>query len=143
MQNIRILEIPDCKMASSGFGMFGQARFDRFCEWFSALPRGIFPKDFLTGDDRGMCWLYLCDGVDVPEEFEVVDFRGGLYAVATDVDQQTDMDAMGAEVDIFLSAHGFVRDPSRSDMGNIPTPPSARDVMGFEQMDYWFPIRVK
>lgn len=144
MQDIRILEIPDCKMAASSWGMFGQPEFDRFCEWFSALPRSIWPKDFLTGDERGMRWLYLCEkGLEVPAAFEVIDFPGGLYAVATDIDQQTDMAAMAAAVDRFLAAHGFVRDPSRPDMGNIPTPPSAREIMGFEQMDYWFPVKAK
>ena len=144
MQSIRILEIPNCKMVSSGWGMFGEEHFTRFEAWFSSLPQRIHPRDFLTGGERGMRWLYLWEeGLDVPSEFEIVDFPGGLYAVATDVDQQTDTDAMAAEVDAFLSAHGFVRDPSRPELGNIPTPPSAQEAMGFSQMDYWFPIQVK
>lgn len=34
MQSIRIYEIPDCKMASSGIGMFGEGKLERFSEWF-------------------------------------------------------------------------------------------------------------
>lgn len=30
-------------------------------------------------------------GMNVPEEFEIIDFQGGVYAVATDIDQQTDL----------------------------------------------------
>lgn len=45
MQNVRIYEMPSCKMVSSGTGMFGKEKFSRFEEWFSAQKRRIFPKD--------------------------------------------------------------------------------------------------
>ena len=44
MQPIRIIEIPDCKMVSSGIGMFGQEKFDRFDKWFSSLPETMHPS---------------------------------------------------------------------------------------------------
>ena len=47
MQEVRIFEIPDCKMVSSGVCTFGDGVLERFDEWFSKLPRGIYPKDFL------------------------------------------------------------------------------------------------
>ena len=59
MQNVRILEIPNCKTATSVRDMFGQPEFDRFCLWLSCPPRSIWLKDFLTGDERGMRWLSL------------------------------------------------------------------------------------
>ena len=49
MQSIRIYEMPDCKMVSSGKGMFGEKKFNRFEEWISVQKRGLFPKDFLFG----------------------------------------------------------------------------------------------
>ena len=30
MQNIRVYEMPDCKMVSSGVGMFGERKFEAF-----------------------------------------------------------------------------------------------------------------
>ena len=33
MQSIKIYEMPDCKMVSSGTGMFGEGKFGRFEEW--------------------------------------------------------------------------------------------------------------
>lgn len=144
MQSIRIYEMPDCKMVSSGTGMFGEENFNRFDEWFSSQKRGIFPKDFLYWDGAGFNWLYMYeDGMTVPNEFEIIDFRGGLYAAATDIDQQTDMDAMNAEVDSFLMKNGLERDASRPQLGNVITPPPAREAMGYEQMNYYFPIKVK
>jgi AraC family transcriptional regulator len=37
MELVRIYEIPDCKMVSSGIGMFGEEKFERFNNWFSSL----------------------------------------------------------------------------------------------------------
>lgn len=68
---------------------------------------------------------------------------GGLYAVATDIDQKTDKELMDQEIDKFLSENGFERDASRSELGNIITSPLAKKIIGYEQMDYYFPIKEK
>ena len=144
MQSIRIYEMPACKMVSSGTGMFGEEKFTRFEEWFSAQKRGMFPKDYLYWAGEGFVWLYtLEDGMTPPPEFEVIDFPGGLYAVATDIDQKTDKKLMNAEVDKFLGENGLERDSSRTELGNIITSLRAREIMGFEQMDYYYPVRAK
>ncbi len=148
MQAVRIVEIPDCRMVSSGVGMFGEAKFDGFAAWFSSLPRSVYPKDFLFWDkgpymvSGGFHWLYLYEeGLSVPEGYDIIGFAGGLYAVATDIDQKTDVAALSAQVDAFLADNGFERDKSRPDLGNIITPPSARQTMGYEQMDYYTAIK--
>ena len=144
MQSIRIIEMPKCRMVSSGTGMFGQEKFDRFYAWFSSLPETMYPNDFLYWDGSGFCCLYRYDErMEVPEEFEVIDFEGGLYSVATDIDQQTDVAAMDREVDAFLEKSGFIRDESRPKMGNILTSPRVRKTLGYDQMDYYAPIKVK
>jgi AraC family transcriptional regulator len=149
METVRIYEIPDCKMVSSGRGMFGEEKFTNFNKWFSSLPKTIFPKDFLFWDGEhgksgGFHWLYQYEkGMDVPKEFDIIDFKGGLYAVLTDIDQKTDMEALDAQRDDFLKVHGFEIDKTRSELGNIITPPSAEKVLGYNQMDYYTPIRMK
>ena len=144
MQSVRIVEIPKCKMVSSGTGMFGQEKFERFLEWFSGLPKTIYPKDFLFEDGEWLCWLYLYDEyLDVPKEFDIIDFEGGLYSVATDIDQQTNVEAMDKEVDEFLEKNGFIRDESRFKLGNIITSPIANVVLTYNQMDYYSPIKPK
>ena len=144
MQSIRICEMPDCKMVSSGKGMFGEEKFNRFDEWFSQQKRSLFPKDFLYCEGDGFIWLYMYeDNMSVPSEFEIIDFQGGLYAIATDIDQKTDMESMKAEVDKFLSENGFERDESRPQLGNIITSPLVCEIMGYEQMDYYTPIKSK
>lgn len=142
MQSIRIIEIPKCKMVSSGTGMFGQEKFDKFMDWFSSLPKTIYPKDFLCEDGEGLCWLYLYDeSFVIPKEFDIIDFEGGLYSVATDIDQQTNVGAMDKDVDEFLEKSGFIRDESRPKMGNVITSPIANAVLNYNQMDYYTPIK--
>ena len=83
MESVRIYEIPDCKMVSSGIGMFGEENFERFLAWMSTQPQSIFPRAFLFWDGEwgvsgGFHWLYLYEeGMEVPDGCSVVDFRGG------------------------------------------------------------------
>lgn len=124
--------------------MFGEGNFNLFDEWLSSQKRGLFPKDFLYWAGEGFVWLYMYeDGMNVPNEFEIIDFQGGLYAVATDINQKTDKGLMGTEMDKFLSENRFERDASRSELGNIITSPLAKGIMGYEQMDYYIPIQAK
>lgn len=142
MQSVRIYEMPNCKMVSSGIGMFGEEKFERFDEWFSKQKRGLFPKDFLFWDGTGFHWLYMYEeGMEVPAEFDIIDFPGGLYAVATDIDQKTDTELMRKEVDAFLSANGLERDTSRAELGNVITSPTIKEIIGYEQMDYYTPVK--
>lgn len=142
MQSVRIYEMPACKMVSSGTGMFGEGNFNLFDEWLSSQKRELFPKNFLFWAGEGFVWLYMYEeGMNVPGEFEIINFQGGLYAVATDIDQKTDKELMDTEIDRFLSENGFERDTSRSELGNIITSPLAKEIMGYEQMDYYIPIK--
>ena len=143
MQSIRIYEMPSCKMVSSGTGMFGEENFNLFEEWFSSQKRSLFPKDFLYWAGEGFVWLYMFeDGMVVPQGLEIIDFPGGLYAVATDIDQKTDKELMNTEIDKFLNENGFVRDTSRPELGNIITSPLVKKIMGYEQMNYYIPVNI-
>ena len=51
--------------------------------------------------------------MNVPEDLKIIDFKGGLYTVATDIEQKTDMEAMRVEVDNFLNENGFERNVNR------------------------------
>lgn len=50
---------------------------------------------------------------------------------------------MNTEIDKFLSENGFERDTSRLELGNIITSPLAKKIMGYEQMNYYIPIKGK
>lgn len=145
MEIVRVYELPACKMVSSQCGMFGDGKLERFEQWFSSLPRTIFPEDYLWMDkDRGgFVWYYRYhDGMNIPVEFDIVDFPGGLYAVASGVDGQDSTDVVRGIKEFIANKACFEEDSSRAWLGNIPTPPSAAQAMGYSQMDYYVPIRI-
>ena len=145
MQAVRIIEIPNCKVVSSGIGMFGDENFDKFNAFISSLPNTIYSKDFLFEDGDGLHWIYLYeDSMNVPDGLDIIDFTyGGLYAVTTDIDGQTDIPAMDKELYAFLDSNGFEQDKKRPKMGNVITPEDAQKTLGYSQMDYFMPIKAK
>lgn len=148
MQSVRICDIPGRKMVSSEVGMFGDGKLERFMEWMDAQPRPIFPQDFLFWDadaaQPGFRWIFPCPGdTELPDGLTIIDFCGGLYAVATDIDQKTDKDALNRDVQRFLADNHLELDPARPEMGNILTSPEAEAILGYCQMDYYYPVRKK
>lgn len=149
MQPIRIYDIPPCRMVASPVGMFGEPALDSFSEWMEHQPRSLFPRDFLTWDDSdpahpGFRWYFMYEeGRLLPEGAELIDFPGGMYAVATGIDQKTDKEAMNAAVAEFLAQSGLALDDTRQEMGNIITSHAVKEILGYEQMDYYYPVRQK
>ncbi|MDF2698581.1 MAG: hypothetical protein K0Q49_137 [Haloplasmataceae bacterium] len=146
MENVRIYEIPTCKMVSSPCGMFGDGKLEQFNEWFSTLPRKMFPKDFMWFDSEkgGFVWYYMYDdGMNVPDDFHIIDFPGGLYAVASEIDGNDSTEVISVIKNFIKEKSCFEEDSSRTYLGNIPTPPSASKALGYEQMDYYVPIKIK
>ena len=145
MENVRIYEMPACKMAASKCGMFGDGKLEKFSDWFSSLPKTMFPRDFLwyDGKQNGFVWYYMLDeSITAPKDFEVIDFPGGLYAVATDIDGQDNNPALNA-IKSFIKEKGcFEEDNSREYMGNIVNSQSAGKAMGYNQMDYYIPVKI-
>ncbi len=149
MQPIRIYDMPPCKMVASPVGMFGEPALNAFEAWMGGQNRTMFPRDFLTWDASepahpGFRWYYQYEeGMTLPAGAEVVDFPGGMYAVATGIDQQTDKPAMDAKVAEFLVVNGLEIDSDRSELGNIITSPTVQAILGYEQMDYYYPVRAR
>ena len=144
MQGVRIVEITDQQMVSSQPGMFGDGKLETFMLWMDRQKKGIWPKDFLTDvpGTNQLRWLHLLEeGMDVPEELEVISFKGGLYAVAADRDRGTDYPVFLAEVKAGIAEMGFEMDEGRLQLGNVISPPAAQRAMGYCQMDYYFPVR--
>lgn len=146
MQPIRIYDMPPSRMVASPVGMFGEPALDAFNAWMEEQPRSMFPRDFLTYDDSdpahpGFRWYFLYeDGMSMPEGAQLVDFPGGMYAVATGIDQRTDKESMNAAVADFLRGNGLMIDPERRELGNIITSPAVQRILGYEQMDYYYPV---
>lgn len=142
MPDIKIVKLPRVKMARSG-----NTDLDIFDKWWSAIDieQTLFPRDFMWFNPRinAFEWLFT-----IPENlvdtngYEVFEFPGGLYAVATALDE-------GEEIGrINKCIHKWVNEScdyeydngnsfeERYDMGHVVTPPEA----SIRQMDLFIPI---
>lgn len=144
MQNVRLYEMPDCKMVSSGVGIFGDEKFLKFDEWFQKQKPGLYPKDFMYWEGSGLVWLYMYEeGMEVPEGLEIIDFKGGFYAVTTDSDVEPDKGARDVEVAKFMVEHGLEPDGERPELASVVSSPLVELVLKYNQMDYFTPVKVK
>ncbi len=153
---VRIIELPSCKMIWSGVcpgtaGTSENVPLRKFSEWWSAFDKlrkdRFYARDFMWYDGAagGMAWGLAV--ADIPADtggFEVIDFPGGLYAVAN----YADGDAEGAYTSInkwVEESDCFIPDGSRNHMWHCfgccsePIP----IIMGYNQYDFYFPILVK
>ncbi|CCV63775.1 hypothetical protein BN85401980 [Alteracholeplasma palmae J233] len=141
---VRIVEIPNCKMVMSEPGMFGDGKLEAFDDWFSRFPEPTFPKDFLTYDPKkqGFVWFYIYDEeMNVPDSFKVIDFKGGLYLVSSGIDGEDDIIPKTAMTDFLAQSKELIYDDSRLQLGNVTTPKSAQEILGYSLMDYYMPIK--
>jgi len=162
---VRIVELPACKMVSSGRSPWDKAfapdgplsRFDQWLTAYSATYTDHLQiRDLMWGPTSG-AWVEWAFAVkEIPdataggvgiEGFEVIDFPGGLFAVAVSVDGDgKDHDRVHEGIQKWVRKSGcFALDETdeRFCMGSITSSPQARDAMGYHQMDLYFPIRVK
>ena len=151
---VRVIRLPACKMVTSGMDTGAPfapgGKLSRFDAWFSRIDSaGAFmPCDFLWYDEdaRGMEWWFVyAEGMDTAG-FDIVDFPGGLYAAAISVDGD---DADGTRVyegiKSWIEKVGcFSLDerPRHRTMFHVPTPPAAKEAMGFHQLDVFVPIKI-
>ena len=157
--NLRIIELPACRMVSSGRSPWDKAfgpdgPLSRFDQWLTAYSQSytdhLQVRDLMWGPTSGAWveWAFAVkevpDGID---GLEVIDFPGGLFAVAISVDGDgRDHDRVHKGIQKWVRKSGcFALDETgeRFCMGSITSPPAARDAMGYHQMDLYFPIRVK
>ncbi|MCE5235129.1 MAG: MerR family transcriptional regulator [Clostridiaceae bacterium] len=146
MPDIRVVYIPPLKMARSGNG-----DLDEFDRWWSGVDTGssIFPRDFLWYNEKLNCfeWLFaIPDGLSDTNGYEVFNFPGGLYAVATAVDGDEInkvnrlIHKWAEENEFFEPANSRNDANERYDMGHIVTPPIFQEKTGYHLMDVFVPI---
>jgi DNA-binding transcriptional MerR regulator len=159
LPDIRIIELPKCKMISSGISAETDLFADngllmRFCEWWLNFDKQrkdrFFPRDFMWYDPetKGTAWWYAPE--EVPSEtggYEVIDFEGGLYAAAVSKDGD-DNDGWRVYSGIlkWIDASGhFVPDerPGHYHMSHVITSQIVDKVMGYGQLEIYVPIKLR
>lgn len=158
--HIRVLELPVCRMASSGYAREIEpyapgGTLARFRDWWAEADKARvdrwFARDFLTYErgEEALVWLYaLSDDAPVADcPFAVLDFPGGLYAAAVAIDaDQAD------EERVFAGVRAWVREnpsfelderPGHYDLRHVVTPKRVEKEIGQAQLEIYVPIRVK
>lgn len=155
---VRIIELPACKMVTSGPAN-GEDAFApgeclmRFHEWFTEYDKQrtdqFYPRNFMwSPPGGGFQWGFAVDEIPADTNgLDVIDFPGGLYAVAISVDADgQDHDRVYNGILEWVNNSGcFVLDETdeRRSLGNITSPPFVKDIIGYDQMDLYFPIAIK
>ncbi len=149
MPDIRIIRLPAVKMARSGHTDLGA-----FDAWWGGVkvPQQVFPRDFLWFNPhfQDFEWLFALPEEDTDTDgYEVFDFPGGLYAVATafdddDVGRVNRLVHRWVEESRVYEASTLESDEAeRYDMGHIVGCMLFEDGSKREQMDLFIPIVVR
>ncbi|MCL2106004.1 MAG: GyrI-like domain-containing protein [Oscillospiraceae bacterium] len=155
---VRIVELPACKMVWSGLCPDEKDEtIRRFEKWWNAqdeLRRDRFyTRDFMWYDQEAKSIAWGLAVTDPPADtggFDVIDFPGGLYGVATYAGNGEDAEkgALGAwrTIETWVKKSGcFAVDEGagRHTMWHCFNPQGALEAMGYGQCDQYVPIRVK
>lgn len=152
---VRVIELPACKMVWSGVcpGDHSTAKNEKlrqFNAWWSARDAmrkdRFYARDFMWYDQERQGFAWGLALVDIPEDtggYEIIDFPGGLYAVAN---YNGDAGAVYESMKKWIEKSGcFCLDEGagRHGMYHFINPPAAAAAMGYGQYDLYLPIRVK
>ena len=162
LPDVRIVEIPACKMVSSGLG-----KTEGFDKWFCEYDKkrvGIrtSPLDFMFFDLRhgGFVWWYAVEDWVTEADtdgYEIVDFEGGLYATAMTkddgdtagvywkvlewIEQSEHFEAMEKGVDLGkLDDKEYYR---HTTFCHILTPPQVKKAWGYARLELMVPIKLR
>lgn len=141
--DIRIIMLPKVKMARSGNIDLGE-----FDKWWSSIlvEQSLFPRDFMWYNTKLNCfeWLFtIPESMTDTNGYEVFNFPGGLYAVATAYDEGEEIGRINRlihkwvdeSVEFEVSNSSNDRD-ERYDMGHVISPMDTNR----RQMDLFIPI---
>ncbi|CQR74632.1 Nodulation protein NolA [Sporomusa ovata DSM 2662] len=150
--DVRIVELPKCKMVSSGCDM-GNGLLDEFNIWWSAVDKQrtdkFFPRDFMWYDleSKGTFWYYaINDNITDTGGFEVLEFEGGLYAAAVSKDgDDNDGWRVYSGIKEWIDNSGYFEVDERQGhyhMCHVITPSIAGKAMGYAQLEIYVHIMV-
>jgi DNA-binding transcriptional MerR regulator len=159
MPNIRIVELPPCRMVSSGIStepdLFApDGKLMRFCGMWLKLdakrkPR-FFGRDFMWYDPEtgGTVWWYALEDwmteADV-EGYEIIDFEGGIYAAAVskDTDDEDGLRVYNGIYNWITNSGCFELDerPGHYTLNHICGTPATNKILGNDQLEMFRPVK--
>ena len=149
MEKIKIVEIPACKVVSSGRFTIGDEVFNKFSESILKKQTDLFPNDFMWYDSksRKMVWYYVLLNKSINTNgFDILDFDGGLYASAVAKDgDDVDGELVYNMIKEWIEQSDYFELDEREErqtMFHMPLP-RTKEIMGYAQLEIFVPIKVK
>lgn len=146
LPDVRIVNLPKVKMARSG-----DSDLEEFDKWWSSIEveQSMFPRDFMWYNPKLNCfeWLFaIPENLTDTNGYEVFDFPGGLYAVATAYDEGEEIGRINRLIHKWIEiSDEYNEQPvenhgeERYDMGHVISPIGSKR----PQMDLFIPIVMK
>ncbi len=150
---VRIIELPKCRMATSGYDTFDQTlgNFDKWWQDYDKKRKGISfsPLDFLWFEDGYGVWWMAVENDAVSEDtggYDIIDFEGGIYAAAISVDGDDDINGRVYEgIKKWVETSGFELDERKGHrtMCHMIITENIKKGLGYDQLDIYVPIKLK
>ena len=150
--DVMIVRIPKFRAVTSGLMTFEDLFGGGFGEWQESHKNLFKPvifdcPDFLTGEDDKVEWFWaIKDEVtkDDVKPYKIVEFPGGLYAVAVSVDGDDDShNKVRAKMAKWLENTNFVLDDDRRFAGHmIYVDDEIKKGLGYHQLNLYAPIKL-
>jgi len=153
---VMIVRVPDFRAASSGYMTWGDL-FDSSPDGFEAwrdrhshlfTPILFDSPDFMwQGDEGKPIWIWrVKDSVtaDDTAPYEIIDFKGGLYALAVCIDGDGESQGkVDGKIKKWLENTNFVFDESRPYTGHMIYPDDeVKKGLGYHQLNLYVPIKL-
>jgi DNA-binding transcriptional MerR regulator len=160
--DIMVVRIPEFKAVTCGIQPFGEMfkeggymyQLWQYCHLYKSVIFDCF--DFLlTNSDKAEWICAVKDGVTNADvsPFKLIDFPGGLYAMAVSIDEDNEsIHKVEDKVGRWIESTNFEIDQGRNVMFNMPyLYEDGRDIaykdiekgLGYKQMQRYFPIKLK
>lgn len=150
--DVRIVGLPACRMVTSGVKQGDKhERFDKMWTRLDAKRKDRFyPRDFMYHDKEkgGSVWCYAIEDWVTEKDtegFKIIDFEGGLYAtsIVHDFDVNETIRAYNGIKEWIAKHENLMLDewPGHYVMFHV-TSPDTYNILGYRQVEYFFPIRV-
>lgn len=151
--DIMIVRIPRFRAVTSGLVTFEELFGGGFEPWQEAhndlfKPVIFDAADFLCGTEGKAEWIWAIRDEVTKEDvapYEIVEFPGGLYAVAVSVDGDGESNSrVRSKTEKWLESTNFTVDRDRALMGHMIYPDDEiTEGLGYQQMNLYMPVKRK
>jgi hypothetical protein len=152
MEKAKIITLPKCRMVTSGL-KGDQKKFNKM--WMKLDKKRkdkFFPRDFMFFDEKTQknVWLYALEEWVTEKDtegFEIIDFKGGIYAtgIAPQKPYEEGLKVFNVIKDWVNSGKAFAldRNEKRPDFWHVVGTSVTDKALGYRQIEIFVPIKLR